>query len=189
MASQKLRNNEVKDQKTDKKTTTPSLIREKRQQNGSINSTFPNKLKSLSDDEIKEISKSWTPDEWELYLSSFEVGLTEDLLEDPTEIEDVCKTEGPAAIFGLIKENHPEQKLRLSRAIRKLMRSHLTHREYQVVWNRYWNSMTTVEVASELNISRWNVRRTLLRGEEKMKSAVFSESLKKSNILKELANF
>ncbi|MDB5036781.1 MAG: hypothetical protein JWQ35_309 [Bacteriovoracaceae bacterium] len=112
-----------------------------------------------ADDEIRKISKDWDPATWEAYLQTHERRLKEVLLHGSNDIENFS-VNAVAVLFDMAEsESNPHLKRAVQIALNKL-----SNRENQILRLVFWDGKTTRDIAEELNISRFNVRRALERG-------------------------
>ena len=128
--------------------------------------TKPWRDKSI--EEIKEISKSWSQEQWEEYLSDQEAGLREEFL-GRTPIEEAVSTQDYAGILFGIEEYSTLGKVVIQQAL-----TQLTHLEREVLRKTYWDGMSQREIAEELNCSRRSIRDALTRGHNKTKKLIES---------------
>ncbi|MCJ8276592.1 MAG: hypothetical protein MJK18_07105 [Bdellovibrionales bacterium] len=183
----KKKNSQIKStQKSKENKSTPLPIEESGQQMGDKMDPGSKQIHDLSDEQIKEISKSWTEREWELYLSSYEVKLHEELFEEPLTIDNISQEHGPDSLFSLIHGARPERKEKLEIAVRKILREHLSKKELQVIWLQYWDQMSQRQIASHLESRRRAVRNYQDRAHRKFKNAILFKKLKNSRSLRAL---
>jgi RNA polymerase sigma factor (sigma-70 family) len=104
----------------------------------------------LSDEKLKEIVKTWTPDIWERYLKSLEVNSQEatppnlkhfDLRSEHTQISEYFNA-----------DKNEDLKRYKNQIIHSAIES-LTEKQRTVIELRYWNNLTYKQIGKKLSIS------------------------------------
>ena len=134
--------------------------------------------KLKSNEEMKKISKSWSADTWEAYLSSLETQQTECLLEDPTQIENLSN-EAHEDFWALIDRD--EQGKRDKSQLRSLIQTCLdvvSPREREILKKIFWENKSERAVADELGISRNSLKVLKSRGLSKIKHFILMGGIK-----------
>ncbi len=123
--------------------------------------------KTKSDEELKQISKNWTPSEWEEYLTSLEKRRREPLLHIPSDINEAIED---YVIFMFSEQSRFPHLLEAF----DLAMETLTPREHQILRKKYWEGMSEYLIAHELKLSRSSVQTLKSRGLNKIKKILQS---------------
>jgi DNA-directed RNA polymerase specialized sigma subunit len=106
-----------------------------------------------TEDEIKNLSKTWKVDDWEEYLAStVEKPLLETLPNDPGFIENCESNYHQAYQKMLAKEDYPNLQL----AIRTILKD-LTTQEQKIIYGVFWQEKSLSTLARELKVSKGTV--------------------------------
>jgi RNA polymerase sigma factor (sigma-70 family) len=108
---------------------------------------------NFSDQELLEITKNWSGEDWEEYLAStVEKPLLETLPNDPGFIENCESNYRQAYQMMLAKEDYPN----LQMAIRTILKD-LTTQEQKVIYGVFWQEKSLSTIARELKVSKGTV--------------------------------
>ena len=132
--------------------------------------------------EIKKMSKKWTQEDWEEYLSDQESSLRESYLDDPTLYERNLSAENYAGlIFGIAEYST------MGRVAINVTLAQLTKQQNDVLRLTFWEGMTQRGIEKELGITRASVRYALSTGLQKIKKIIESgELIEKIGALKSM---
>lgn len=121
-----------------------------------------------TDEELKEVSKEWTPKNWEAYLSEQEQHQREEphphnILESIE--EKISPEELARGIFSYVSEcNLPHFKPFVAEAI-----ATLSPRELKVIQGVYWDSKTYREIAVQIGVTKAGAYKIHSRALEKLR--------------------
>jgi len=102
-----------------------------------------------------DLHKSWKAKDWENYLSMFEVGRAESLLDDPDEMSKLTEEYLQEKYLDeMVQGFNPNLKALLLRAVEEL-----TPQQQSLIRKLYWENKTVSSTARELNISRQSAER------------------------------
>lgn len=129
------------------------------------NSTNKFNQKSPSIDELKEISRSWSPAEWESYLSSLEIPRKEVIT---AKLDDINE-EFPWASTG-VSGLSEEMSTQLKKAI-----DGLSPQQRRVIYAKYWDGLSENKIAIRQGIARTTVQMHLSRAITKLNNSLSSK--------------
>lgn len=138
--------------------------------------------KHLPTDEIKTMSSGWDQPQWEEYLQSIEGTINEELIDSASVKDSIFKNAPDHSFENYIFAAKNEANIKFENEIKKILTRNLSELENEIVWQRYWMEYTQEEIAENLKLSRWAVRRTLDRVHKKLKKKIFFKQIKKTNL-------
>lgn len=127
-----------------------------------------------NDEQIKSISKDWSLETWELFLS------------ETIDKEEAYQRELPAFVSDEILDSFPETIWEgkdsdrmdfIAKNLRRICRDHLTPRQQHIVRSIYWEGFSERKIGELLGISRSSVKTMKIRALEKIKKQVLAENL------------
>ncbi len=124
-----------------------------------------------TEDDLLSASRNWSPDEWESYLRTLEVGLSESL-SSKTEVNQRGISNN---IFELSSSGCSEE---LSMVVGKLL-AHLSERQALVLRKIFWDGKSERKIARELKIGRqavYDLKKRALKNLRKVAQGVLATS-------------
>lgn len=128
----------------------------------------------LPDEKIKALSKDWSAETWERFLSETvekESSYQRDLpaFVSPTALDCFSETIWEGSTSEAMDD--------VAKGLRRICRNHLTPRQQHIVRATFWQSLSERQIADLLGVSRSTVRTQKLRALEKIKAQVEAEDL------------
>lgn len=122
----------------------------------------------LSDSKLKEVSKSWSQDDWNKFLDeTVDVGC--DYQSELLQAEEYAqKIENMTETIWEATDSHSLQQI--SKHLRELCRDHLTPRQQQIIRLYYWDGISERTIAEVLDIGRSTVALQKRRSLNKLKT-------------------
>ena len=127
-------------------------------------------------EEIKRVSGSWKPADWENYLASTETYLREEYLKKGRAVEKVTQEDYTAALVEIL---HLEEYPALTNEVQRILDS-LTPRHREIIHLRYWKNKTLLEIAEIVGISRQGVEKALKISHKRIEGRLRIIAAKKS---------
>lgn len=127
-----------------------------------------------SDEQIKAISKTWSLETWEQFLS------------ETIDQEESYQRELPAFVSDEILDSFPETIWEgkdsdrmdfIAKNLRRICRDYLTPRQQHIVRSTYWEGLSERKIGDLLGISRSSVKTMKNRALEKIKKQILTEKL------------
>ena len=128
----------------------------------------------LPDEEIKALSKDWSAETWEQFLTETvekESSYQRDLpaFVSPTALDCFSETIWEGSTSDAMDD--------IAKGLRRICRNHLTPRQQHIVRATFWQSLSERQIADLLGVSRSTVRTQKLRALEKIKVQIEDEEL------------
>lgn len=114
--------------------------------------------------------ENWSTEEWESYLSKLEAPQREDLLADPTSIENLNSDYYLENFSNLIGQNYTPNLRDLCASIMEKLTPH----QQQIITEIYWNDKSAQELSKEMGLSRTAIRKAKERAELQMKKYILN---------------
>ena len=127
-------------------------------------------------EEIKRVSESWKPADWENYLASTETYLREEYLKKGRAVEKVTQEDYTAALVEIL---HLEEYPALTKEVQRILDS-LIPRHREIIYLRYWENKTLFEIAEIVGISRQGVEKALKMSHKRIEGRLRIIAAKKS---------
>ena len=127
-------------------------------------------------EEIKRVSESWKPADWENYLASTETYLREEYLKKGRAVEKVTQEDYTAVLVEIL---HLEEYPALTKEVQRILDS-LIPRHREIVHQRYWENRTIPEIAEIVGISRQGVEKALKMSHKRIEERLRIVAAKKS---------
>lgn len=118
-----------------------------------------------SDDELKKVSKDWSPEQWEDYLKSIEGYRRENVSFSNEELESLSSDDSTVLLYSIAQE----EKYPITRIAIRACISQLPPQQRQVIELTFWEDLSQYEIAEKMNISRNTVRGYLERAKENLR--------------------
>lgn len=128
----------------------------------------------LPDEKIKALSKDWSAETWEQFL-------TETVEKESAYQRDLPAFVSPTALdcfSETIWEGSTSEAMDdIAKGLRRICHNHLTPRQQHIVRATFWQDLSERQIADFLGVSRSTVRTQKLRALEKIKAQVEAEEL------------
>lgn len=128
----------------------------------------------LGKERLKKVSRDWTPQDWEAYLSHLETPLKESLFWN---FDSFMEAHGGAAPSYMFKEDstgsskRDDSVIRLRRAVKRL-----TPTQQKVVHLIFWNGLSERNAAKKMGLSRSSIQTHLSRAIGRLRELLSSSS-------------
>ena len=139
-------------------------------------------------DELKEISQNWSIEKWEDYAKSLEACQREDVLENPTQIEQFSNEENAFISMGEITHESYPRHYHLKQVMLEEMEQ-LSRKQRELIELIYQKELNFSQAARVLGVCRSTVIRNHKRLLEKLKAKILmrTHSLNVEKFLREVA--
>lgn len=128
----------------------------------------------LSDEQLKKVSKNWSTETWEAFL-------TETVEQEASYQRDLPAFGSPTALDNFsetIWEGQDSERMdEVAKGLRLICRDHLTPRQQHIIRSTYWDGLSERQISELLDISRSTIRTQKERSHEKIKSQVLEQKL------------
>lgn len=128
----------------------------------------------LSDEQLKKVSRNWSPETWEQFL-------TETVEQETSYQRDMPAFVSQAALNSFsetIWEGQDSDRMdQVAKGLRRICRDHLTPQQQQIIRSTYWHGQSERHIGQMLDISRSSVRTQKQRSLEKIKTQIEEQRL------------
>lgn len=128
-----------------------------------------------SEQELRELSKNWSPETWDAYLQTVEIEAQEEMFDEDTDFNELSEEDCINFIYTILETPDYQH---LETALHACLKS-LPNTQYRVIHEMYWNRLSERQVAKQLSISKGTVQRAKERALEKIREMFLSGQLQK----------